>query len=380
MTLWIVPTLTLEILSTTRRLCAFGIAIAELWIAPMKTRSSRHLLSAAMCLFAAGTLVGCATNRTAKPAEKETDLVDALDQAKPDTVLDPANSAVRRGNSLRAQGMLDDALKEFEKAIETNPTLTVAFMGAGDIYRQKGDYVGAEKQYGTAAQLEPQNFDAQYLHGLTLQLLNRAGDAVRAYLRALSVKPDDFNANLNVATAYLQLGEPSQALTFAERAVRINSQSAPGRTNLGAVYNAMGRYEDAVIEYQQAAELAPLTAPLLLNLADALGKSGRTAEMVNTLEQLTKTAPSANAYERLGSGLFKLRRYDDSLATFRRAIEIDVNHYPAINGIAVCKLNEYLWSEEKNEEARQEALRMLRRSLQLERRQPKIMELLGRYN
>ena len=321
------------------------------------------------------------TNSAATKTETEPkDLVDALDQAKPQRRLDPANEAVRRGNSLRAQGQLDDALKEFERAIENNPTLTVAYMGAGDIYRQKGDYAGAEKEYAQAATLDPRNFDAQYLHGLMLQLMSRASDAVKAYLAALSVKPEDFNANLNLATAYLQLSEPMQSLPYAERAVRINSQSAPARTNLGAVYNALGRYEDAVVEYQQAAELAPLSAPLLLNLADALGKSGRTAEMVNTLEQLTKTAPSASAYERLGSGLFKLRRYDESLATFRRSIEIDANHYPALNGIAVCKLNEYLWSEEKNEEARAEAVRNLRRSLQLERRQPKIAELLGRYN
>jgi tetratricopeptide (TPR) repeat protein len=203
---------------------------------------------------------------------------------------------------------------------------------------------------------------------------------VKSYLRALTIKPDDFNANLNIATAYLQLREPTEAVAYAERAVRIKSDSAPARTNLGAVYYALTRYEDAVIEYQQAAELAPLTGPLLLNLADALGKSGRIAESVNTLQQLVKTSPSAVAFERLGAGFFKLRRYEDSKSAFNRAIEIDGNHYPAINGSAVCLLNQYFFSNEKDEAARQEAIRLMRRSLQIERQQPKIVELLGRYN
>ncbi len=287
--------------------------------------------------------------------------------------------SVSRGQMLERQGLYQQALAEFEKAIANNPRLTTAYMGAGDIYRRQGDYVKAEQRYGQAARLEPFNFDAQYLHGLTLQLLDRLSEAVVAYLKALQIQPEDLNANLNLATAYLQLGEPRQALPYAEKAVRIDGRNAPARTNLGAIYSALGRHEDAVVEYQQAAELTPLTGPLLLNLADSLGKSGRYEEMVNTLQQLIRTEPTANAYERLGSGLFRLRRYDESLSAFRKALEIDPNHYPALNGVGVCLLNEWHWSDQKNEAARQEALRALRRSLQVERNQPKILELVTRY-
>lgn len=292
---------------------------------------------------------------------------------------DAADDAYDRATRLKEQGLSEAALRELERAIEHNPELTVAYLAAGDIYREKGEYASAERRYGRAAQLEPRNFDAQYLHGLTLQLLDRASDAIRAYLNALSIRPDDFNANLNLATAYLQLGEARQALPYAERAVRANGSSAEARTNLGAVYFNLGRFEDAVVEYQQAAELAPLSAPLLLNLADALGKSGRHAEMVNTLEQLVRTEPTAVGYERLGSGLFRLRRYDEALAAFRKSLEIDPNYYPALNGVGVCRLNQYLWSNQSDEAARQEAMQCFRRSLQLERNQPKIVELIGRY-
>lgn len=348
-------------------------------------RVSITWVTIAASLSTAALLGGCASSRSGKPQagtaqDKQAQLAAALDQPRSRSQQDAATMAVKKANQYLADGRSDDALAEFERAIESNPTLTVAFMGAGDIYREKGDYGNAEIRYGKAAELEPQNFDAQYLHGLTLQLLSRAGDAVKSYLRALTIKPDDFNANLNIATAYLQLRDATEAVAYAERAVRIKSDSAPARTNLGAVYYALTRYEDAVIEYQQAAELAPLTGPLLLNLADALGKSGRIAESVNTLQQLVKTSPSAVAFERLGAGYFKLRRYEDSKSAFNRAIDIDGNHYPAINGSAVCLLNQYFFSNEKDEAARLEAVRLMRRSLQIERQQPKIVELLGRYN
>ena len=290
-----------------------------------------------------------------------------------------ASEAVARAQSLQLQGQADEALAEFEKAIERNPKLTTAYMGAGDIYRQRGDFDTAQKRYGEAAKVEPRNFNANYMNGLMLQLLNRLSESVRAYLQALSVKPDDFNANLNLGTAYLQLNEPSEGLTFAQRAVQINSKDAAARTNLGAIYAALDRHEEAVVEYQQAAELAELSAPLLLNLAESLGKSQRYGEMVNTLQQLVKTEPTAVAYERLGFGQFRLRNYPDALAAFRKGLEIDPNHYPALNGVGVCLLNQWKFSDETDEAARIEAVNALRRSVQLEPQQPRILELLGRY-
>jgi tetratricopeptide (TPR) repeat protein len=290
-----------------------------------------------------------------------------------------AAESVTKAEMLKADGNIEAALAEFERAIEVNPDLTVAYLGAGDIYRERGDYPEAEKRYSQAAELEPRNFDAQYKHGLTLQLLNRVSEAVRAYLRALSIRPDDFEANLNLATAYLQLQEPAQALPYAQRAVRLNASSGPARVNLGSVYAAMNRHAEAVTEYLQAAEQMELSPELLLNLADSYGKIERYAEMIGTLEQLVARHPSAIAYERLGFARFRVKTYDAALGSFQSALAIDANHYPALNGVGVCLLNRYLWSDKKDRAALDDAMRALKRSLQIQPNQPRIVELVTRY-
>ncbi|MCK6477790.1 MAG: tetratricopeptide repeat protein [Phycisphaerales bacterium] len=301
------------------------------------------------------------------------------DQSAPAIAPDSGAESIQRARLAQQKGDLDAARAEFERAIAENPTLTIAYLGAADIDREKGDYRSAERNYAKAADLEPGNFDAQYGHGLVLQMLNRLNEAVRAYLRALTIRPDDLQANLNLGTTYLQLNEPGQGLAYAEKAARIDPRNAAARTNLGAIYASLGRHSEAVVEYQQAAELTELTPPLLLNLAESLGKINRLEEMVNTLRQAIEIEPSATAYERLGSGLFRLRYYDDALIAFRKSAELDPTFYPAINGVAVCRLNQYVWSNRTDEAARNEALQLLRKSLQIERRQPKIVDLLTRY-
>ncbi|GJM18761.1 MAG: hypothetical protein DHS20C14_09740 [Phycisphaeraceae bacterium] len=343
----------------------------------MRTLRAGRQIAAVGALAGAMALSGCNNTRTGANGGTNAGGVRANIAT---TREQRAEQSLERGEQLEASGDIDAALAEFERAIAINPELTPAYIKAGDIYRNRKEYEMAESRYGRAAELEPANFDAQYLHGLVLQLMGRVHESVRAYLRALAIRPDDFEANMNLGTAYLQLNDAGQALQFSQRAVRIQPDSGPARINLGAVYAALDRHEAAVIEYQQAAELMPEPDPrLLLNLADSLGRIDRHPEMVATLEQLVRTDPSPEAYERLGAGLFRMRRYEDALGSFEGALDIDTGYYPALNGVAVCRLNQYLWSGKSDEDALLDAVSALRRSLQIERRQPKIVELLRRY-
>jgi len=287
---------------------------------------------------------------------------------------------VETAETLRESGRLDDALTYFALAIEDNPTLTPAYVGMGQIYQELGNHYEAERRFRVAAQQEPRNFNAQYGHALALQMLDRVSDAIRAYLRALSISPDDFDANLNLATAYLQMNEPRQALPFARRAVEINGDNGKARVNLGSVYAALEWHNEAVRQYQAAAEMMELSPPLLLKLATSLGKGERYIEMSNTLERLVEIDPSPAAWERLGFARFRLRRYEGALEAFRAATELDRDYYPALNGIGVCLLNKYLLSGRRDTESRRDAVASFRRSLRVNRNQPKIVDLLSRYD
>lgn len=325
--------------------------------------AARRWAAMVVAIASAIALVGCSLSTAARTRESDI----------------RAREYVAHAAQLSDQGLLEEAITQLEMAIEENPTLTTAHVDLGDIYRVQGNYLAAEESYRRATSLEPRNFEAQYGHGLVLQLLDRLGDAVRAYLRALSINPEDFNANLNLATAYLQMQESRQAMPYARKAVEVDPRNGPARVNLGAIYASIGEHESAIREYQAAAELMDFTPPLLLNLADSLGKTGRYQEMVNTLGQLLRTAPSAQAYERLGFAYFRLQRFDEALDAFARSVELDTRHFPALNGLGVCLLNRYLLSDRTDTKSRREGVAALRRSLQVNRNQPRIADLVSRY-
>lgn len=353
-----------------------------------KTRTSLHRIPA-LGSSAAGSvtlglalacslLAGCAGGTSSSGNTQTSRAVNDVPDA-PRTKQTVADQALDRAQKLLAQGMKRPALVEFERAIENNPSLPSAYMGAAEIYREQGDYESAAVRFGQAADLMPQSFEPRYKQGLMLQLLNRLHEAVKAYIKALEINPSDFEANLNVATAYLQLGEASSGLPFAQRSVQINPKSGPAHANLGSIYSTLNRHQDAVNEYRQALELVELSPPLLLNLANSLGKIGRFDEMLNTLNQVIRIQPSAAAYERTGFAHFRLGRFDEALKAFRTSVEIDPNYAPGHTGIGVCLLNEYEFAKRANDDFRSEGLKHLRLSVQLDPRQNQVIDLINRY-
>ena len=286
---------------------------------------------------------------------------------------------VRQARDLKSTGRDDEALALLSRAIEQNPTLTVAHLEMGDIYERQGDFQAAEQSFSTAAVQQPANFDAQFGHGRALQALSRIAEAVRAYLRALAIRPDHFEANLNLGTAYLTLEGPAQALPYAQRAAQLNPSSGPAHANLAAVYLALARHREAVTHYESASELMPLSPPLLLNWAETLGKLERYEEMVNVLAAAIRLQPSAPAHERTGFARFRLRQYEAATQSFSQAIQIDPQHYPALNGLGVCRLNQYILSGKTDVGAHDDAMSAFRASLRINQRQPRIVELIARY-
>ncbi len=284
---------------------------------------------------------------------------------------------IDEAQAARLEGNHETALAMFQEILAENPTITVAYVGIGDIYMDTEEYGKAEPAYSRAAKLEPRNFDAQFGHGLSLQMLSRFVEAIRAFQRALTINPDSLRANLAIATTYLQMDEANSALIFAEKSVQLDPANGAARVNLGASYEKVGRTADAIAQYFIAMELVDDTVPLTMNLINALAEERRYQEAVNAAENLVKIAPTPNAYERLGWCYFRLADYGRSINAYREAVKLDADHWPSHNGIGVNAINTWLLSKKRDVAAGNEAREAFRRSLRINPDQPKLVLLMS---
>ncbi len=315
-------------------------------------------------------LVGCEAPQNGSSRTVASIVVDPTETQE--VLLIEAQAETDAGNYDTALGMLRDILAD-------NPTLTPAYLGIGDIFLLKRDYANAEPAFARAARLEPRNFNAQYGHGVALQMLRRFTEAVKSFYRALTIEPADVKANLAMATTRLEMGEPGGATIFAEKAVEVDPANGPARVNLGAAYDQTGRYAEAIVQYEAAIELMEPAAPLLLNYINVLAKEKRYLDAKNTAEFLVKMDPTADGYERLGWAHFRLSEYGKSIDAYRKAVELEPRHWPSHNGVGCNALNTWLLSKKRNQQAAQEAKSAFRKSLRINPQQPNVVKVLTDY-
>lgn len=277
------------------------------------------------------------------------------------------------------RGLTDSALAAFGLAIEENPKLVDAHMGMGHIYRERAQYDRASRAYLRATELHPTDFDAHYLLGLTYQLGGRLADAVTAYLRSLVIEPASFDANYHVASAYLQLGQPSVAAPYARRATDLNADHQAAWANLAAAYSLLGWYEKAIDAYREAAERGDLATPILVGFADARIHLGQYERAAVVLRQLVRRQPDALAHERLGYCHFKMRHFDQARASYEAALAHDARDTAALNGLGASLMTLYLQSGHKDRGQYDRAMSAWRQSVQLNLAQPRIIDLLARF-
>jgi Flp pilus assembly protein TadD len=73
---------------------------------------------------------------------------------------------------------------------------------------QKGDFADAESLLKKALDKDPNNFQAWFDLGFTLNRLGRADESIAAYRKSVAAKPDVFESNLNLGLMLVRANHP----------------------------------------------------------------------------------------------------------------------------------------------------------------------------
>ena len=100
-----------------------------------------------------------------------------------------ANALMTKAEGLFSQGKLDEALKNYQKALELDPALYHAALFSGDAYMQKGDFPQAENWYQRAIAIDP-NKETAYRYSATPLMKQGKTEAARdRYVEAYITEP-----------------------------------------------------------------------------------------------------------------------------------------------------------------------------------------------
>jgi len=134
-----------------------------------------------------------------------------------------------RGTALAKRGDYQQAIGDYDKVIEINPTYKEAYNNRGNAYASLGNYRQAIENYDKALEINPKHITAYNNRGNAYLLLGNNRQAIGNYDKALKIDPNYAEAYYNRGHAYANLGNDKQALEDWKTAARLGYISAQNR-------------------------------------------------------------------------------------------------------------------------------------------------------
>ncbi len=100
-----------------------------------------------------------------------------------------ANALMEEAEGLFSQGKMDEALRDYQKALALDPKLYHAALFCGDVFMEKQDFDQAEVWYQKAIQIDPNRETAYRYSATPFMKRNRYNEARDRYVEAFIVEP-----------------------------------------------------------------------------------------------------------------------------------------------------------------------------------------------
>jgi tetratricopeptide (TPR) repeat protein len=318
--------------------------------------------------------------------------------------LDPKNAMAHCGKALCAmyklqsssmtvqrdrQSYLNLAEKECGTALDIDPQLPEAHYTIGLVYKEQNNMDKAVRAFEGAAKLDPKFSEPHAALGLIKLQQNDLEGAESDFKQATSLNSGNSTAHYGLGQTYLKKGMVDQAIDELNTALYQNRNSAPVHLALGKAYETQGNTVAAIKEYQQSIAIKPENPSAYIGIANIREQRGDIEHAIAELRSgLELTPNNPELLLRIANGSLRLEKLDDAIRAYEQVLAAAPRSTVAVDGLTrayYLKANKETTSAfvssndfEQAERSIARAIRMNPNSLQLRLAQAKMRALSGK--
>jgi tetratricopeptide (TPR) repeat protein len=218
-----------------------------------------------------------------------------------------------------ATANFDKAEAKFKQALQVAPSYALAYGAWGNALFQKKDYQAASEKYEKAVKLDPTISWFYGNWGVVLVNLKESEKALDKFANSLMLRQEMW-VYIELVRALKRVKNPDLFARYKEVALKMG-RLASYYDKWGAVLANLERYEEALVKYEDALNLKHKKAVYnkLLNTLKKLNKHEYFAQYEAVALKLGR---GASYYDKWGTVLDSLERYEDALVKYQKALEM----------------------------------------------------------
>ena len=231
--------------------------------------------------------------------------------------------------------LLNNAIKEFVKAVDINPNYYQAYNAMGVATLQLGNKADAKELFNTALKINPK-FATAYDNLGNLELINgNLEEAERQLMNSLKYNSHNPTAMYHLGQVAVRQKDYNKALTWLNHSLHINPNSSPALTLQGECYLVQGNQAAAINSFKKAITVKPENSRPYINLANVYEKRSDAEFAMEQLKTVLAINPNySDAIMRVADLSLETRKYYQALDYYAKLLDDPVYGNDAIVGLA----------------------------------------------
>lgn len=173
------------------------------------------------------------------------------------------------------------------KALELDETLTEAHTSLAAVLEDyEWDWLGAEREYVRAIELNPNYETAHQWYSSLLSSLGRHAEALAQIKKARELAPTSLRINTDMGWVLYEARLYDEAIAKAQGTLELDPDFAPAHSLLGWAFLREGRYKEAIAEFQKVTTISKYNAANLSAIAYAYSMAGQRVAALKTFNQM----------------------------------------------------------------------------------------------
>jgi tetratricopeptide (TPR) repeat protein len=209
-----------------------------------------------------------------------------------------------------------------------------AYLLIADVYKAAGDADQAAHSYRKALELYPKHPEAYVSLAQLLAVENRLEEALEIWRQMASQPELARTAFISIGNLLATRKKFEDAEQSYRRAIEVEPKESEAYLGLGLVYQRQGKLDDMERVLNEALIAVPNDPQVYRLQAQLRQEQGRPDEAITLYRRIVELQPSnggwSEAYEQIGSLMFKRKRYDEAEDALLMAAQIDPGN-PAIH-------------------------------------------------
>ncbi|KAL8732190.1 MAG: hypothetical protein Q9166_002937 [cf. Caloplaca sp. 2 TL-2023] len=250
-----------------------------------------------------------------------------------------------RGTFRYLRGENADALKDLDKSVELQPSLTQSYIKRASMHLELGNREGAAQDFEKAMEQKQDDPDIYYHRAQLHFILAEFAEAAKDYQKSIDLDKDFIFSHIQLGVTQYKMGSIASSMATFRRCIK-NFDKMPDVYNYyGELLLDQQKYSEAIEKFETATEMEKQSKPLGMNVLPLINKALALFQWKQDFQEAEKLCQKALiidpecdiAVATMAQLLLQQGKVTDALKYFERAAELSRTEGEIVNALSYAE-------------------------------------------